>query len=214
MPIAHHPDDATLMSFAAGALPEALSVVVTTHLMACAECRSKVREMEDIGAFLLGGMEPVASQPVDTDALLTRAAVGLDGTFATSEAEPVTDPIQRLTGQPVDRIEWKRLGWGVWHYPISLNSTSGGDLRLLRVQKGQALPEHGHGGSELTLVLEGSYHDEIGTFAAGDIADLDDTVEHRPIADGEYGCICLVASERRARFTGVIGKLLQPIARL
>ena len=85
-------------------------------------------------------------------------------------------------------------------------------LRLLKVQNGQAMPEHGHGGNELTLVLDGSYTDEFGTFSAGDVADLDDSVEHRPIADRETGCICLIASDSKVKLKGVIGRLVQPFA--
>lgn len=81
---------------------------------------------------------------------------------------------------------------------------------MLKVQSGLSLPEHGHGGSELTIVLAGSYRDEIGHFRAGDVADLDDSIEHQPVADKEDGCICLIATDSRARFKGVVGRLMQP----
>ena len=72
------------------------------------------------------------------------------------------------------------------------------------------MPDHGHGGSELTLVLDGAYADETGEFRRGDIQDVDDEVEHRPVADKELGCICLIASERPARFKSLVGRLMQP----
>ncbi|MEL6297439.1 MAG: ChrR family anti-sigma-E factor [Pseudomonadota bacterium] len=203
--IAHHPDHATLMSFAAGALPESLAAVVATHNAMCPSCRAEVRRMERVGAALMSAMEKQSVAPVP------QAALSMPQADAARDAEPVSDdPIERLVGSSLEDVKWKRLGLGVWHYPIETKSPDGGDLRLIKVQKGQAMPEHGHGGSELTLVLDGSYTDEIGTFGAGDVADLDDTIEHRPIADSDTGCICLIASERKARFTGVIGRLLQP----
>ena len=72
------------------------------------------------------------------------------------------------------------------------------------------MPEHGHGGTELTLVLTGSYHDEIGHFGPGDVADLDEDVDHQPVV-GDQGCICLVASEQPARFHGFISRMIQPL---
>jgi putative transcriptional regulator len=73
------------------------------------------------------------------------------------------------------------------------------------------MPDHGHGGGELTLVLKGAYADETGEYRAGDVQDVDEDVEHTPVADPVAGCVCLIASEKPARFKGWIGKLLQPL---
>ncbi len=72
------------------------------------------------------------------------------------------------------------------------------------------MPDHGHGGAELTLVLDGAYADQTGEYGAGDIQDVDENVEHTPMADSGTGCICLIASESPARFKGWIGRLFQP----
>ncbi len=219
MKMTHHPDDATLLSYAAGALPASLSAVVSVHLAMCETCREEVRMCEAIGGALIdtagGDALPPVKMPCLIDLRTCDVANGGDGTAI--DAEPALAAtsgdraMMRLTGMPLRDIPWKRLGVGVWHYPISVRDDDRGDLRLLKVQRGVALPEHGHGGSELTLVIEGAYTDHMGTFQAGDLADLDDDVEHRPIADPEHGCICLIASERKARFTGVVGRLLQPL---
>ena len=99
---------------------------------------------------------------------------------------------------------------------LSTTSSPGaeGDLRLIKVAPGQVLPEHGHGGSELTLILKGSYSDEFGTYTEGDLSDLGDDVEHRPISDPTEGCICLIASERKARFKDVVSRIVQPLTGL
>ena len=67
---------------------------------------------------------------------------------------------------------------------------------------------------ELTLVLRGAYQDETGQFRVGDAADLDESIEHRPVADPEAGCICVLAFERPARFKGLLPRLLQPLTGL
>lgn len=220
MGIVHHPDEATLMSFAAGTLPEALSAVVATHLMICPDCRQTVRGMELLGAVLM--QDAVAASQATSDGRAAQMpAPAVTGVSQEDPAEAgdlqeshdaLDAALIRLTGSPLNEIRWKRLGLGVMHYPIPMRGADSGDLRLIKVAKGHAMPEHGHGASELTLVLHGAYSDELGTFRAGDLADLADDVEHRPIADPVSGCICLIASERRARFTGVVGRILQPLA--
>ena len=105
---------------------------------------------------------------------------------------------------------WRWLGPGVWDHPLPL--TGAGKLRLLKVAPGRGVPEHGHGGAELTLVLRGSFHDETGRYARGDVADLDETIEHQPVADpGASDCICLVASETPERFRGLLARQWQRV---
>lgn len=54
----YHPSDATLLSYAAGALGEGLSVVVASHLAYCAECNGAVASAEIIGGSLLDALAP------------------------------------------------------------------------------------------------------------------------------------------------------------
>ncbi len=51
--IAHHPDDAFLMAYAAGTADEATSLIIATHLHYCIMCRMRSRETETIGGSLL-----------------------------------------------------------------------------------------------------------------------------------------------------------------
>jgi len=44
-----------------------------------------------------------------------------------------------------------------------------------------------------------------GRYRIGDVADLEETMEQRPVADPGPHCICLVASETPARFRALIG---------
>jgi putative transcriptional regulator len=59
--------------------------------------------------------------------------------------------------------------------------------------------------------LRGSFSDEVGRFCRGDVADLDDQIEHQPLVDSEEDCICLIATDAPLRFTTLFGKLVQPI---
>ena len=217
MPITHHADDATMMSYAAGTLPEALSAVVASHMAMCQRCRIELAGMEQLGAVLLAGLSP---SPVGPMPARPSAAAGLDRDEgdhvldAIERAGDIPAPLSRIVGSDLSSVQWKRLGLGVWHMPLPLSQGAKGDLRLIKVAPGQAMPEHGHGGSELSLILAGSYTDEIGRFGVGDIADLDDEVAHKPMADRETGCICLIASEEKARFKGLFARIVQPFVGL
>lgn len=211
--ILHHPDDATLMSYSAGSLGEALSAVVATHIAMCPHCSAEVRRMDRVGAAIFDALAPAAlSKSEPRSSAASRASAG-SASAASDDGRQgdVPLPLRRLVGPELDRVPWRRIGFGVWHYPLPLSDGAKGDLRLLKVSPGQAMPEHGHGGAELTLLLRGSYRDEVGTFRRGDVADLDDEIEHRPVADVDEGCICLIASEEKARFRGLVARLFQPL---
>mgnify|MGYP001823911758 FL=1 len=216
MKINHHPDASTLMSYAAGSLPEVLSAVVAAHIEVCPHCAAEVAEMERIGASLFERIEAVpmlepalgANEKSSTQEL----AQLLDTRFAAED--PDESVLTRLLGRELSDVHWKRLGFGIWHHPIQLSPGTQGDLRLIKVAPGQVMPEHGHGGSELTLVLAGAYSDETGCYRTGDVSDLGDDVEHRPISDPSEGCICLIASEQKARFKDVVARIFQPLTGL
>jgi putative transcriptional regulator len=213
MKIQHHPDDATLMSYAAGSLPEALAAVVAAHVATCRHCQRELKLMERIGFACVRTLpDEDMARAMPTVARLGALEAEADATA--SRLDRVGDvpvPLRRLIGDRFDDIRWKVLGPGVWHHPLKLSTDARGDLRLLKVAAGRAMPEHGHGGAELTLILRGAYTDRFGRFAAGDIADLDEDVEHQPIVEAGEDCICLVGSERKARFKGVMARLVQPL---
>jgi putative transcriptional regulator len=214
MTIQHHPDDATLMSYAAGTLPEALGAVVATHLTMCAESRKKVAAMERIGSAMLATLPPsvlVASTPTIGNIVAGPTPDEGDHVLeAIERSGDVPQPLSRIVGSDLGSIKWKRLGLGAWHLPLTISDKAKGDLRLIKIGPGQAMPEHGHGGSELSLVLAGSYSDSTGRYGVGDVADHDDKVVHKPMADIKTGCICLIASEEKAKFKGLFARLVQP----
>lgn len=209
--ILHHPDDATLMSYAAGSLSPVLSAVVSAHVDMCPHCRRELRLMESMGLALIEQLpgDPHVKMPAMPAGGGERSgATRPHRTVLNGPAGDVPAPLRPLVGDRLDRIEWRRMGFGVWHHPIP--HAGDGVLTLLKIEPGRKMPEHGHGGTELTLMLAGAYDDHMGRFERGDIADLDGDVEHRPVADPVTGCICFVASERRASFKSMVSRALQP----
>jgi putative transcriptional regulator len=212
MTIKHHPDVSTLMSCAAGSQPETLAAVVASHLTSCAACAREVARMERIGEALFDRIEPTQLDRTAPVAA-ARALEALDAPLA--QVMPhgeVPFPLTSLIGLHLDDLPWKRLGAGLWHHPLPLSPNAKGDLRLIKVAPGHTMPDHGHGGVEMTLVLRGSYTDVTGHYGTGDVADLADDVEHAPVACAQEGCICLIASEKPARFKSVFARMMQPLA--
>ncbi len=216
--IEHHLDAATLMAFSAGCLGEPLSAVAAAHLEMCAHCRAELVDIDLIGGVLLEGMP--ASGVLNAQAALPAMPgdvvpmSGRNGGPGGKDKARYSDGPQSFAariGVDLAHVPWRRLGPGVWHYRVKLSPGVKGDLRLLKIAAGKRMPEHGHGGSELTLVLDGAYRDERGEYRCGDIQDVDEADEHQPVADPQLGCVCIIASEQRVRYKGIVNRLLQPL---
>ncbi|GKX34135.1 MAG: anti-sigma-E factor ChrR [Rhizobiaceae bacterium MnEN-MB40S] len=210
MTVHHHLDDASIMRYASGDFDEAFAVVVASHLAMCPEGREAVRAAESLGGAVLEASEGTPLSAGAFDRLSRMLDVEPE---APPPPEPVSGdvplPLSRLIGDNLHDVPWRTIVPGMQRHRIDIASTTS-SLYMLKVAPGKKMPEHGHGGAEMTLILEGSYSDVFGRFAAGDIADLDEHVEHEPIVDSDVDCICLIASEHPTRFKGLISRILQP----
>jgi putative transcriptional regulator len=205
MSITRHPDDSTLMSYAAGSLPAALAVVAAAHVAVCPHCRDELAMMDLVGGSLLGDLPGTAMHgPLPAVPEVERSRPTAPSAAAASE---VPAPLARLVGQDLDALRWRWVSRGSWlrHVPFA----GSGNLHLFKCASNVMLPEHGHEGSELTLVLRGTLSDSTGRYLPGDICDLDNSIEHAPLA-GPDGCICLVAQDRPVRWRSLIVRLARP----
>ena len=211
MTIKHHPDVATLLSCSAGSQPEAFAAVMAAHISMCPQCAGALGKMDEIGCTLFEDLEP-AHVKRQAPVVASRANEATDETApGTSRSQgDIPAPLVPILGSSLADVKWQHIGPGVWQYRIPMSKGARGDLRLLKIAPGVSMPDHGHSGTELTLLLAGSYRDRLGHFRKGDVADVDQDVEHQPIADPSEGCICLVATEGKARFKSVLARLVQP----
>lgn len=209
--ITHHIRDDLIHAWVAGQLPPVFGVLVAAHVSLCDQCRVTADAAQAVGGALLDNL-PAADLSHDA---LARAFAALDAPRA-----PVPPPIaassifpapvmQALGGRPP---KWRMLGGGIRQQILMADRT--GSLRLLYIPAGRAVPEHGHGGMELTLVLQGSFHDSAGSFGVGDVESADGAIDHQPIAGMGEACICLAATDAPLRFHAMIPRLLQPIFRI
>jgi putative transcriptional regulator len=66
----------------------------------------------------------------------------------------------------------------------------------------------------MTLVLQGAYRDETDRFGRGDIEIGDETMNHTPVAEAGEDCICLIATDARLKFEGLLPRIAQTFLRI
>ena len=217
MMVMHHLDDVTLLRYASGDLDEAFSVVVASHVAMCAQCTDAARAAEEIGGELLEDIDAThisegaferLMQLIDEDG---DAPDAIDAAIDHTGWGDVPAPLRRFVGPSLNKIRWGGILPGVGKHAIRLKSSCTSSLFMLKIAPGKSMPEHGHGGAEMTLILSGAYRDKLGRFGPGDIADLDENLEHKPVVEPGEPCVCLVATEGPTRFKSMIGRALQPL---
>ena len=214
MTTTHHATDETLMRYAAGTLAAGPAIVVKAHLASCPACRARVGQYEALGGALLEDTEPTQMSATALNAVLAM----LDDEEGTAPfAPPPLEPVE-IEGVPLPEAlrgcaigRWRWIGPGMKMSRVGVPQDPDANLILLKVGPGRALPDHGHVGTEFTYIVSGSFSDRFGTFRPGDLAEMDEDVEHQPVVDKDSECICLAAMDGRMRFKNVIGRMLQPI---
>jgi len=212
--IKHHLTDDLLIAYAAGNMPEAFSLIVATHISMCDTCRAALAAHESVGGALIEDTRPAAV----TDDLLARTLASIERpvpapvTLPTRKPGKVPSVLQDYIGGDLDAIRWKNLGGGVRQ--SILKTDNGASARLLFIPAGKAVPDHGHRGTELTLVLQGAFADSVDRFGPGDIEIATEELDHTPVAEMGEDCICLAATDAPLRFNALIPRLLQPIFRI
>ncbi|RVT83285.1 transcriptional regulator [Rhodobacteraceae bacterium CCMM004] len=212
--ISHHLTEPLLMAYSAGTLPEAFSLVVASHVSLCDECRARLGAYDAVGGAMLEDCG-VASLGANAYAeTLARIAERPEAPVPPPSADLATfpAPLRDYVGGDLDAVQWRAVGGGVKQ--AILPTSADASVRLLSIPGGAAMPDHGHRGAELTLVLQGAFHDEDGTFARGDVEVADEHLNHRPVAARGVPCICLAATDAPLRFSGLMPRLAQRFLRI
>ncbi len=229
--IKFHPDTAVLKQFAAGELPDSISVIVASHVEMCPQCQ-KVVELENellakqafdsetsdlSGSF--GDSVVLDSLQVEDEFATMIASITSDNSTPHAATCSKADNELIVNGKTISlpralssiRLkEWSGIG-KVSRSRLDLDDDN---LRasLLHIDVGGQVPAHTHKGFEITLLLQGSFKDEMGTYKQGDFVWLNGEHTHNPIS--EEGCICLTVSSDALHFTEGVSKLFNPIGKL
>lgn len=208
----HHPSDALLLSYAAGTTAEAEALAMSTHLTFCPECRARLAAAEAVGGALLDQIESAPLPAVALQSVLARLDEPVAAADRPSPPQALEELPHALAGYAAEALAqsgWRMLAPGIRQ--LALTTAGGAKARLLKLKPGTVLPEHGHRGTELTILLAGSYTDALGQFRRGDMAEHDESVVHRPVVDDGPECVALIVTEAPLKFRGWIARLAQPL---
>ncbi len=220
--IRHHLSDALLMGYSAGQLPEAFNLVVASHISMCDECRARLASFDAVGGALLDASvddldESDAAVP-ESSLAATMARIRAAGPVERTRPQVaprrglLPAPLSRYVGGDLDAIRWKPVGGGVRQAILPTDKAA--SARLLFIPAGAAVPDHGHRGTELTLVLQGAFSDASERFGPGDLEIATAADEHSPVAEQGMDCICLAATDAPLKFNTLLPRMLQPFLRI
>lgn len=212
--IRHPAPPELLLDYASGALAEGPALLVAAHLAYSEEARADVAALEATAGEMLESMPPEALD----DEALARTLARIEAPSEPPPAAPSGDAAARIVGTAIpaplrrylpEDARWRSALGGIEEIELPLGDKSY-RATLMRIGAGRGLPVHRHAGSEYTLVLAGGFADGHERFDRGDVCVADPTVEHRPVADADQPCICLLVTEAPVVLTGLFGRLLNP----
>ena len=218
-----HPDIDMLRDFATGNLSTGISIAVSAHLELCTACRERASELES--QAILDWMQKDSVEPAGRG----------DSTpdFSDMVAEIVAQPQARqapvrdsavneihfldhsatlpriLAKAACDGLVWRKLAGGINQASVRLDSET--QCEFLYMKPGSQTPVHTHQGTEITLVLDGGFSDELGHYEVSDFVVRQGKHVHQPRSD--EGCLCFAVLDSPLRFTQGLARLLNPIGR-
>ena len=200
----HHPPEEWLLAHASGVATEGIDLLVASHATLCPACRERLDELVEVAGLY---MSDVPMQPVP----------GIDALLAAlpEQDAPPQAPAPASHGLPApltpyvgsDALEWKFVAPGVSRVDLGFDE---GEMpvRLLSLRGGLKIPTHNHPGLERTLVLQGGYDDESGTFVRGDIGIRDGSEPHYQVIHRGEPCIALVVADHPITPVGLKSRVL------
>jgi putative transcriptional regulator len=201
-PVRHHPANALLLAYAAGAADPAMMLILATHMSFCARCRGLVARAENVGAARLEDIAPVALAPNALDKVL--ALLGeQDGRAVSNDNTPA--PLREFLGRDLSQMRWRQMGPKLAYVPLYRRGDVA--MRLLRGAPGTDVGSHSHRGMEYTQVLAGGFTDTTGQYGPGDFQTATPDLAHNPRADDDGDCINLAVTTGSLTFDGLISSI-------
>ncbi|MEZ9998708.1 ChrR family anti-sigma-E factor [Vibrio lentus] len=232
--IKHHPNAAILKDFVDGNLADSVSLIVSSHVELCEHCQKQVSMLTAQAADSV--FENDTSALVNDTAGLKLSDSEMDAFLADNE-EFDFDAIDQITADLSQAVEvvveaqQETVSNTTFTIPRALNSVVRKDwmnlgkisrarldfddeahhTSLLHIDKDGQVPCHTHKGFEITLLLEGSFEDEMGVYNKGDFIWLDGEHTHQPAT--KEGCVCLTVSSDALYFTKGVSQLFNPLGK-
>lgn len=220
MAVTHHPHADWLLAYASGHMPSAQALATAAHVSTCAVCRQQLSSLNALGGGLLEQLPPTTLASDSWQKMLRR--LEQDKAAPTTPVSAVTasprsgtgalpPPLQKLLPDGLPR-KWTRLSTSLKQATLK-ELPDGTLIALHHIRAGGKVPQHTHEGTEITLVLNGSFSDQRGLYQDGDFLVVDETVDHTPTAVQNEDCLCLTVQSAPLRLTGPIGRWFNPLIR-
>ncbi len=206
--MSHHPSEHLLAEFTSGSLNTGAALCVRTHLEQCHDCNRVAEDLNVLGAVMMRDSDQASC----SDDLFSRVLdqLGSSAPQAPFSRSAGSKALSSLIPGGIQSVPWKKIAGGVSSYTLPINDGEY-SVKLLRVEKGRSVFQHTHTDTELTVLLQGGYSDELGSYTAGDFIECDGSHVHKPVAHRDQDCILLTAVSGKLRFTGAVGRLLNPL---
>jgi putative transcriptional regulator len=218
MLVTQHPDQAMLEDYISGDLEEGLAFIVATHLEICKECAESCAELEEAVANSMMATPITEISVAELNILEQIMAHAPEVTSATKSFKRIETTVNGKTftlPRTLSAIEpqigrWDKVIGNLWRASIDVGSAN--KMNLIYMENGGGIAEHTHRGFEATLVLNGEFCDESGTFTAGDFILKDGQCVHKPYTDSH--CLCLAVMDKPLHFSSGLARLLNPFSHL
>jgi putative transcriptional regulator len=210
-----HPSQDLLSAFTQGGLSAGMNVALSAHLELCETCRGKTGEIES------NAVESWAESPADKAAPDFSDMVAAIVNQPQSSQEPRRDDavvqemhmlnhsvtLPRVLAKAASEgLVWKKLAGGINQALVKLDDET--QCEFIYMTPGSQVPVHKHQGSEVTLVLDGSFSDDQGHYRASDFVVRTKDHQHRPASD--EGCLCFSVLDSPLTFTKGLARLMNP----
>ena len=221
--IKHHPSETLLTQYCAATLPASLSLAVSIHVDMCPVCQAKVEKLEaaNARAVFSDNMDVATDEHTEqVDDVIESSLLDMitadDSIDEVYSVEPVSINVNEHNyslPRALTRISHGKFTQ-VGKLARSRIALDDGHLRssLLHIDAGGEIPEHTHTGFEVTLLLDGEFTDEEGSYVPGDFIWQDGRHQHTPLT--KEGCLCFTVVSSALHFNKGLSKLLNPIGGL
>ncbi len=210
-----HPSQELLSAFAQGELPPGMSVALSAHIELCVTCRDKTSEIES-NAIVSWLQTPDEASVPDFSDMISSIVSQPQSTEERNRDEYAVQEMHMLNHSVMlprvlakaasEGLVWKKMAGGINQALVKLDDET--QCEFIYMTPGSQVPVHKHQGSEVTLVLDGSFSDELGHYRASDFVVRSKEHMHRPASD--EGCLCFAVLDSPLTFTKGLARLMNP----
>jgi putative transcriptional regulator len=217
-----HPSTELLNRFVQGELVTGKSVVVSAHMELCESCSAKAKELQAlaVSSWIDPGSALQPDQSSEADYSNMVAGIVKSPQIKSEQIEALVEVDidilnhsiklpKVLAKAALQGLKWKKVAGGISEAQLFLDNET--MCEFIYMAPGCQVPVHTHQGSESTLVLDGSFGDELGEYKAADFIIRDAQHNHQPRS--EEGCLCFAVLDSPLRFTEGFAKLMNPVSR-